>query len=200
MNHGDQVDDLDIVVAVLAGDVDQFAHLVHRYQGPLLHLAQNRLGRSDLAEDVVQDTFVCAYKSLHTYKSAFNFRTWLWTILLNQCRRHGQRFARQPSQTVHPLAEDRIVNASSSSTGPELQAMVNERNQLLQRLLRELSESQADAIRLRFFGQLKYREIADSMQCSLGAAKKRVRQGLETMSNLLREARLVDSVFPGEDQ
>ncbi len=199
MARADDIDDRDVVVAVLAGDVEQFGQLVHRYRGPLLHLATSRLQRSDLAEDVVQDTFVCAYRSLHTYKPSYSFRTWLWTIVLNQCRRHGRKLAKQPCQTTAAIPEDEIVGpASASPESPELQAMVSERNELLERLLEQLPEHQADAIRLRYFGQLKYREIADATQCSLGAAKKRVRRGLETMSDLLRKAGLVDSVFPGD--
>ena len=195
------VTDRDVVVAVLDGDIDQFALLVHRYRRPLLHVASSRLGRLDVAEDAVQETFVCAYKSLHTYKPQYSFRTWLWTILLNQCRRHAQRLARQVGGGDAEMVADQLGDrASPPAVLPELQAMTSERNELLQRLLTRLPENQADAVRLRFFGQLKYREIAEAMQCSLGAAKKRVRQGLTAMSELLRRAGLVDSVFPGEDR
>ena len=199
MASADDFDDRDVVVAVLAGDVEQFARLVHRYRGPLLHLATSRLHRSDLAEDVVQDTFVCVYRSLHTYKPSYSFRTWLWTILLNQCRRQGRKLAKYPIQVTGVIPEDEIVGPVSAAPAmPDVQAMVSERNELLANLLGQLPEHQADAIRLRYFGQLKYREIADATQCSLGTAKKRVRQGLETMSDLLRKARLVDSLFPGD--
>jgi RNA polymerase sigma-70 factor (ECF subfamily) len=63
-------------------------------------------------------------------------------------------------------------------------------------LLLELSDVQADAIRLRFFGQLKYREIADAMDSSLGAAKQRVKLGLIAIGEMLRDRALIDSVFP----
>ena len=195
----DEPDDRQIVRSVLRGDRDAFACLVRRYHGPLLLLAKSRLSRPDVAEEAVQDAFVCAYRSLHTYKPEFSFRTWLWTILLNQCRRHGSRMSQQPAQCSAngptQLSEE-FVAQSTPEFGPDLQAMRNERNQLLNELLLELPEVRADAIRLRFFGQLKYREIAEVMNSSLNAAKQRVRLGLVTIGDLLRERELTDSVFP----
>lgn len=189
-----QPEDREVVKAVLTGHTDQFALLVRRYHGPLLHLAENRLGRADLAEDAVQDTFLAAFRSLTTYKPEFQFRTWLWTILLNQCRRHHSRLARTSSDS--PL--DEITTVQEIGDAPDLVAMLRERNVLLRDLLQRLPEPQADAIRLRFFGCLKYREIADAMDSSLSSAKQRVRVGLLSLSEMLREMKLTDSIFPGD--
>lgn len=191
----DSEDDKAIVDAVLAGNRQAFARLVNRYHRPLLHLAKSRLGDMDLAEEAVQDAFVCAYRSLHTYKPKFSFRTWLWTILLNQCRRHGARSSKLPRQlSVEYLPK--TLNETSSEIPPDVSAMLTERSRLLDELLRELSEVQADAIRLRFFGHLKYREIADAMGSSLGAAKQRVKLGLIALGDMLRDRALIESVFP----
>lgn len=190
-------DDKETVAAVLAGDRQRFAQLVRLYHRPLLHLAKSRLGDEDLAEDAVQDAFICAFRSLHTYKPQFSFRTWLWTILLNQCRRHGSRSAKRPRQCSSEILSQGLCKVSSESA-PDVAAMIAERSQLLNELLRELSDVQADAIRLRFFGQLKYREIADTMNSSLGAAKQRVKLGLMAIGELMRERALIDSVFPEE--
>lgn len=189
-------DDKATVVAVLAGDRQRFAHFVRRYYGPLLHLATNRLGNESLAEDAVQDAFICAFRSLHTYKPEYSFRTWLWTILLNQCRRHGSRNTKRA--ILSESLDDNLDAAGNNAnrTTPEIEAMTSERAKLLSGLLNEIPEVQADAIRLRFFGQLKFREIADTMSSSLGAAKQRVKNGLLGIGELLRERDLVDSVFP----
>ena len=57
---------------------------------------------------------------------------------------------------------------------------------LLERLLGELKDVQADALRLRFFGELKFQKIADVMNCSLGTAKNHVRAGLTNLAKLLQ--------------
>ena len=63
--------------------------------------------------------------------------------------------------------------------------MAKERNQRLELLLARIPENQADALRLRFYGELKYHEIAAAMGCSLGSAKNRVRWGLSKMTQMM---------------
>ena len=64
--------------------------------------------------------------------------------------------------------------------------MKREQSDLLQRLLDELPKVEAEALRLRFCGEMKFTEIADAMSCSLPTAKNRVRCGLERLSEQLR--------------
>lgn len=166
---------------MLAGERESFRALVERYQGPLMRLAKNRLGRHQWAEDVVQETFLWAYKSLASYDSRYSFRTWLWTILLNQCARHYQKRSRQAELEVASQA-DALRSPHSAlacdPTLPEDSLLAQERSQELAAVLSELPEAQADALRLRFFGELKFQEIADVQGCSLTSAKNRVRAGL----------------------
>lgn len=187
-------DDKSTVAAVLSGEHARFADIVRQYQRPLLLLAKSRLGDTDLAEEAVQDAFICAYRSLHTYKPEFSFRTWLWTILLNQCRRHGRRAAKLPRQSSPDYISE--WGRAPADESPEAAAMAAEQRCLLNQLLEELSDVQADALRLRFYGQLKYREIAETMNSSLGAAKQRVKLGLLAMGELIRQRALTDSVLP----
>ena len=180
-----------VVEAVLSGQKERFALLVRRYQGPLLRVAQSRLGRREWAEDAVQETFLCAYKWLSGYDSRYSFRTWLWTILLNQCRRQGKRRARKPrvlAWSQQPV-DDRGEPSSLSTTpcrqpGPAAQAMAIERSRQVEALLASLPLAQADALRLRFYGGLQFDEIAAAMGCSVSGAKNRVRCGLLKIGQL----------------
>jgi RNA polymerase sigma-70 factor (ECF subfamily) len=181
---------------VQAGETALFAEIVRRYQGALLRVARSRLGRADWAEDAVQETFLAAYKSRHTYREAHSFRTWLWTILLNQCRRcwSGQsRLPRVLSWTDEtagggPTALDGSQVASEEPP-PLERLLARERADLLEASLAALPAVQADALRLRFIGGLKFEEIAETMNCSLGTAKNRVRWGLMRMADRLYSLR-----------
>src|SRR5262245_42539135 len=168
-----------LIAAALAGEREAFAHLVTRYQSPLLKAAISRLGRRALAEEVVQETFLCALKWLHTYDSKYSFRTWLWTILLNQCSRQGKREARHI--LAGTLAPETKRNSATSRGGLERSPLevllAREDNQLVHELLTRLPEAQADALRLRFFGELTFGEIAAAMECSEPGAKHRVKVG-----------------------
>lgn len=172
------------------GRRDAFAILVSRHQSALLHVAESRLGRRDWAEDVVQETFMAAFKSRKTFDRQASFRTWLWTILLNQCHRHYRRRTRQllaeHRRSGLPGAQDEEVDVLvSDEATPSAHLLAKERRAVLEKLLTQLSQAQGDALRLRFFGGLKYREIAETMGCSLATAKNRVRWGLLRMGNLI---------------
>jgi len=182
-------DDCQLMQRVQAGDFRSFDMLVERYRPALVRVAEGMLSEKALAEDVVQETFLAVFAARHTFDPAFHFRTWLWTILLNFCRRHGARQARRSQQLVQAARAQGTRAEVADAATPEtaLAALLErERNEELQRLLNELPGAQADAIRLRFFAGLTYHEIAHSMGVSLGGARLRVRAGLAKLSQQLR--------------
>jgi RNA polymerase sigma-70 factor (ECF subfamily) len=180
-----------LINAVLSGEREQFALLVHRYQRALVRAAVSRLGRNDWADDVVQETFLCALKWLHTYDSRYSFRTWLWTILLNQCHRCWKKRSRDLLVGSWPEIESRqeisaaVARQLKSDKNPSDQLLARERVQLLDAIPFRLPEPQADALRLRFYGELTFPEIAAAMNCSLSTAKNRVKWGLLKMAEFL---------------
>jgi RNA polymerase sigma-70 factor (ECF subfamily) len=180
-----------LIAAALQGQDEAFAQLVKRYQGPLMKAAMSRLGRRELAEEAVQETFLCAHRWLATYDSRYSFRTWLWTIVLNQCSRQAKREAK------HQVRVAASVRSAALSRGnwegrclealPLDQLLSRERAEHLRGLLGRLPEPQADALRLRFFGELTFPEIAAVMQCSEPGAKQRVKVGLMKLAKWLNE-------------
>jgi RNA polymerase sigma-70 factor (ECF subfamily) len=177
-----------LIAAAQAGETEAFAHLVRRYQGPLVKVALSRLGRQTLAEEAVQEAFLCAHKWLHTYDSKYSFRTWLWTILLNQCKRIGQREARHGERSA---AGDLAISANEpvcGSRSPLDELLAREDGRQVHELLTRLPEAQADALRLRFFGGLSFPEIAAAMEISESGAKHRVKVGLLTLAGWLNES------------
>ncbi len=179
------------MLRVQAGEVDCFAGLVGRYRRPLLRVAESRLRRADWAEEAVQEAFLAAFRSRETFDAERSFRTWLWTILLNQCRAIGQR--REKSGHVAcwtDNADDAPIDAAVCCDRPSPlgELLARERTDLLEQLLTRLSAAQADALRLRFFGEMKFQEIADTLGCSLLTAKNRVKWGLLRLAELSRES------------
>lgn len=184
------LDDTQLMQRVQQGEFHCFDHLVERYRPALLRVAAGMAGDGALAEDLVQETFLAVFAARHTYKAAFPFRTWLWTILLNLCRRHRAKQARRSRQAVGSGFETSAGQGVRDLLTPEtgLAAVLKrEQSARLQTLLNELPDKQADAIRLRFFAELPYDEIARLMGVSLGGAKLRVRSGISKLSRRLRE-------------
>ena len=181
--------DAALIMQVRAGHTQAFDELARRYHAALARVARSRLGRADWAEDVVQESLLAAFKSCATYDPRYSFRTWLWTILLNQCYHHHARRSRHAPH--ESLSGDRGASEydlpwDAGASSPLEALVTKERNDQLERMLGQLPAPQADALRLRFYGELKFYEIAEAMQCSLNTAKNRVRQGLLNMAELLR--------------
>jgi RNA polymerase sigma-70 factor, ECF subfamily len=180
MSADEQLSDGPLVAKALAGHRDALDVLARRYRPALVRTAWSRLGRTEAAEDAVQETLLCVFKSLHTYDSRCSFRTWLWTILLNQCKRAAKKQARRADDKSFVRLESDAATSSLPLPGESLLAA--ERAAELGELLARLPEAQADALRLRFFGDLKFDEIAAAQGCTLSTAKYRVRSGLQQLS------------------
>lgn len=187
--------DNQIMVCVIDGEVELFDELVRRHRGSLLRAAVSKLRNPAMAEDAVQDCFLSAFARRHTFNPEFSFRGWLWTILLNVCRTQLRRETRQPKSTLtrQTLAANEPVTTDSGLS----ELLRAERCELLADLLEQIPELEADALRLRFFGELQFDEIAQAMNCSLSGAKTRVRRGLERLADLARRDSLC--AHDGED-
>jgi RNA polymerase sigma-70 factor, ECF subfamily len=185
------VDDATIMQAVQNGEFEQFDLLVERYRLPLIRVAASKLGNSAWAEDVVQETFLAVFAARHTYNPEFAFRTWLWTILLNLCRRQLKQQHRRPRQVPRsqfPANSPSLVPAEPIEQETGLSRLLQiERREQLTALLNELPEPQGDALRLRFFGGLKFSEIAEAMKSSVSGAKRRVQTGLLALAEKLNQ-------------
>lgn len=194
------LDDAEIMQRVIAGDLRSFDELVRRYREPLLRVAWSKLGHREWAEDVVQEAFLAAFAARETYNPDFAFRTWLWTILLNLCRRQWQRRAKQ-GQTLHESfqtrADGRCIAEPVSHESGLAHMLATEQRQEVLRLIARLPEPQGDAIRLRFFANMKYDDIAATMDSAVSTAKVRVRNGLVALTQMLR-AEENEMFGPGE--
>jgi RNA polymerase sigma-70 factor (ECF subfamily) len=132
-----------LVAAALDGDSEAFALLTRRYAAALLRVAHSRLRSRELAEEAVQETLLCAHRWLSTYDSRYSFRTWLWTILLNQCTRQARREARHCGSSTDYLNVSTIEGRDGGE--PLHQLLVRENSERIHQLLARLPTPQADA-------------------------------------------------------
>lgn len=169
--------DRQLMIEVQAGRQDSFAELVDRFRPRLFRFAYSSLREIQVSEDVVQETFLAIFQSRHTYNPTFAVSTWIWTILLNLVRRTRQRRAQRISCEVQSHRHERVSTIDSTS----------EHREQLDCWLMQIPDAEADALRLRFFGELSFEQIAASMHSSVSGAKLRVRNGLNRLSELARQ-------------
>ncbi len=176
--------DAELMASAKQGDGLAFAELVGRYRPRLLRFAARSTGDLALAEDLVQDAFAAIHVALASYDSRFAVSTWVWTILLNLCRKH-RRGVRSRQRLHAAWARREPGRRPAVDTALDELVRDDEARRLRDRLAL-LPAPQADALRLRFFAELSFDEIAAAMNSSVSGAKVRVRKGLQALSEQLK--------------
>jgi RNA polymerase sigma-70 factor, ECF subfamily len=173
--------DAEVIARILAGERDQYALLVGRYQEMLFRHALGMVLQPDAAADLVQDSFIKAYTSLaHCYEPA-RFKSWIFRILSNRCKDYLKDRRRQ---TV-PIAEDTAI--APARQHPEANLEQNELQQALLEALAALPEGQREAFLLKHVEGRSYEEMAEELEVSISALKMRVFRAREALQSLLRE-------------
>ena len=161
---GDGQTDLDLIARWRRGDERAASELVARHAQALARFAAS-FGAHEEVDDLVQDTFIRAFQSLDGFRAESSFRTWLFTIerrLLLDRRRAEKR---RPSRVE--VQED-----DASTEYDALDAMVaGESANRVREAMRKLSPTQREVFALRVAQGLSYKEIAELVGTTEGAAR-----------------------------
>ena len=159
------------VEAARRGDKNAFSRLVQAYQRPVYNLTYRMLGSSEEAEDAAQETFLRAYARLGQYDPDMKFSTWVFSIANHHCiDRLRKRRATHVSIDDNPVLE----NLVEETPQPEHQALDREQGAELQRLISQLDPDYRTPLVLRYWEDLSYEEIAQSMGVTVAAVKSRL--------------------------
>jgi RNA polymerase sigma-70 factor, ECF subfamily len=186
--------DEDLVIMAQGGSQTAFDQLVDRYALVVYRVARCIAHGHQDAEDIVQETFLRAFKSLDRFSATkASFRTWLLTIARNQSinvfsslKRKAARFIADfdpvesgRQQTDNPLA----VNQQDAETLFSIQ----QEHSRVQKALRELPERQRTALLLKAQENMSYEEIAEVMASSSSAVESLIFRGRKKLLELLEE-------------
>lgn len=173
------VEDGALIAGTLAGRREDFEVLVERYQRRLHAFATRCLRDPDAASDVVQSTFLRAYRSLRRYRGEARFATWLHQIALNECRDWLRARRREGVVTLGDVSEAALGTTDGVPERGVWRA-------LLERLVGQLPPRQRAVLALRVFGDLPFAEIARAEGITENAAKVNYHRAVTRMKTWLR--------------
>ena len=173
------VDDADLVGQVLAGRPDAFTGLVERYDRAVYHLALRTLRDPEEAKDVTQETFFKAYRSLHTYRPAKRFSTWIFAICYHAAIDRINRRKRYTS--------DEMPDYADTAPGPEALAVRQAEAAGLQAAIDALPDKYRAVITLYHLQGKQYEEIAQVLNLPLGTVKTHLHRAKDMLRKLLAE-------------
>lgn len=185
MNHSDGASDPELIAAALAGQQQAFGQLVIRYQDRLFNGVVRMLRCEELAADVVQDTFVLAWRKLDRFAGRSGFYTWLFRIARNQAL--SRLRARKPMASLDDQewsAADRVI---SGEPAPDAELQKEDDRMQLEQALARLSEEHRSILVLREMEELDYEQIAEALGVPVGTVRSRLfRARLQLRDELTR--------------
>ncbi len=162
--------DIELVQEAQLGSTSAFSELVARYQRLMMKVALRLTRDLSAAEDVVQDSFIKAFQKLQSFEGRSSFRGWMYQITMNTARnklREGGKVS---------TGVDHLVIAVSGFAVEKLEEA--DLQEILQAEIEKLPERQRQALTLRIFDDLSFKEIADIMDCPYDTAKANYRHAL----------------------
>lgn len=166
----------ELIVSVQNGEQEKFALIVQNFQQSIFRYCYRLLGNRQDAEDALQDTFVKAYESIHRYKPAASFSSWLYRIAGNHCLNLLRR------RRIHRLAM-RFLRPGSDAAGAEQEFEERLYSYPLAEALSRLSPEDRNLLVLRVFEQRTFVEMSGILGISPNALHKR----MEKIKSKVRE-------------
>ena len=182
-----ELTDATFVARARSGDSDAFRVLTERHGRALFRLAFRMTGNEQDAEDVVQESFLRAYRQLGKFDERASFGTWLYRIVANcslDLVRSKKRRSEHLAQT-DPEMDDPMASLPSSDPTPERMALSGEVRERVAEAMNGLSATERTAFVLRHFEGMCIEEVSRVLECQPGAAKHSVFRAVQKLRRAL---------------
>jgi RNA polymerase sigma-70 factor (ECF subfamily) len=179
--------DRGLVDEAAAGSREAFDELVLRYQTPILNLARALTAGSADAEDLAQDVFVRAWRSLSGFRGDSTFSTWLYRVAINVIHSHRSRTSRLRRLFRSPPAGETADDPIEAAPAPvDLERDVLLRD-VIDKALATLPQDLRLAVTLRDIQGLDYRAIAEVTGTPIGTVESRIFRARQRLKKELGE-------------
>lgn len=173
------VTDADLIQSFCEGNTDAFNSLVERWQQRIHRVAYRYFNSHDEAMEITQKTFIKAYKKLHTLDDYTAFPAWIYRIANNVCLDESRRAGRRRSASINEVTNN---PATSISTDASLQQQ--DLGIMLQQALQQLPPEQRMVVILKEYQELKFGEIAATLNVPENTVKSRLYTGFRKLRNI----------------
>lgn len=189
MTEANKADQL-LVQRAQKGDSRAFDLLVIKYQHRLAAVVVRWVSEPDIVEDIVQESFIKAYRALAGFRGDSAFFTWLYRIATNTAKNHLESMGRKPSyraRDVDELVQVETPDALHEADTPDALLARSQLEDKLQATLAELPEDMRVALTLREFEGMSYQDIAEVMSTPIGTVRSRIFRARETIEHELQQ-------------
>jgi RNA polymerase sigma factor (sigma-70 family) len=179
--------------AVQRSDEKAFAKLMQRYKRPVYHMILKMVRNVDDAEDLTIESFAKAFRSLHRFKKDFTFSTWLFRIATNNTIDHIRKKKLNTLSIDNRFTDDNgdgiSIEVEDENLNPQEETIKEQKAELIQIFVDKLPPKYQKLVRLRYFQELSYEEIAVELEAPLGTVKAQLHRARELMFEMVKNKR-----------
>jgi RNA polymerase sigma factor (sigma-70 family) len=182
--------DLKLINRVIeTGDPKAYAELMKLYRDPLYFMIYEKISDQDVAKDLTIESLGKAFKKLHLYKPDFTFSTWLFTVARNHCIDYLRK-KKLPTFSIDKMMvndDGRKSNfdLESKDPNPEQILMKKQRVKILRRIVDQLKPKYRDLVKLRYFKEYSYEEVAQELDLPLGTVKAQLHRSRDQLFKIM---------------
>src|SRR5690242_11127679 len=176
--------------AVQNNDEKAYAKLLQRYKRPVYHMILKMVRNVDDAEDLTIESFAKAFRSLHRFKKDFTFSTWLFRIATNNTIDFIRKKKLNTLSIENTYTDDDgqsvSIDVEDVNPDPQEETIKAQKEELIQVFVNMLPAKYQKLVRLRYFHELSYEEIAAELEAPLGTVKAQLHRARELMYDLIK--------------
>ena len=180
--------DLVLVKRAKSGDYQAFDLLVLKYQSRLISTAFKFVKDIQIAEDLVQDSFIKAFNGLESFREDSSFYTWIYRITVNTSKNFLVSKKRKSELLNSDLSEEASYEIEPVETySPEDLLQATQLKKVITETIDQLGEDTRTALTLRELDGLSYEQIADVVNCPVGTVRSRIFRGREVIDEAISQ-------------
>jgi RNA polymerase sigma factor (sigma-70 family) len=184
------IEDFKLIDMAVGGDDKAYAKLLQRYKRPVYHMILKMVRNVDDAEDLTIESFAKAFRSLPRFKKDFTFSTWLFRIATNNSIDFIRKKKLNTLSIENTYTDDDgqsvSIDVEDLNLNPQDVAIRTQKEEIIQVFVNMLPGKYQKLVRLRYFQELSYEEIAVELDAPLGTVKAQLHRARELMYDLVK--------------
>ena len=174
--------DIKLINLVKEGDKRAFDILVTKYQDRLVYSVFKYCKDLDLSQDIAQEAFVKAYRSIDKFRGDSSFYTWIYRIAINTAKNYFSNKSRGAEVYNEDILDNALSDLSMDSENPETLLEADELKDAVMEAFQSLPDDIRSTLSLREYDGLSYEEIAKVQNCPIGTVRSRIFKGREIIN------------------
>jgi len=191
MEESPEIPDTELVARTQAGDPDAFDELVIRYRQRLYGLIYHMTSNHEDTNDLLQDVFAKAYRSIKSFQGKSSFHTWVHAIgvnmTLNFVKKRNRRYTMSLDDVDSGVLNDEEFLEMTSGRNPRQEANLSELQQRLNEAMQKLSHQHRAVVTMFDIQGMPHAEIAKILRTSEGTVRSRLFYAHRQLQNYLGE-------------